>query len=204
MWCKDKWNPERMDLLIFVTTTASLVLTHGPVNQIERRVFNVLQVDWNQAIDMQQSVVGWKATVQRGKKDSPELREGGPAKHSVHRNRNFTASPERVGEKKWPPEASATWVDTFVCFCLSWFHLLYCLFTFPPVFSCSFPVLPLSLPLMLSPNRSRAHRCEGCVSNLPQVQIKCFCCDKCRAAFPHSNYLLLHSNCFKGQALNSI
>lgn len=42
----------------------------------------------------------------------------------------------------------------------------------------------------LTPNKSRACRCEGCVSNLSQVRIKCFCNDKRCIAFPHSITLL--------------
>lgn len=164
-----------------------------------------MHVDWNQAIDMQESVVGWlkKQLLQRENKRRSRAERGRPWKtHPAHTNtltETLQLLPERVRDSKWLPGASATCVDTLFCFCLTWFHLFYWLalnlfpsFTFsvsrPPSFS-----PPHAHEHMHTPNKSGARRCEGCVSNVSQVQIKCSCYDKRCIAFPHSNTLLTFS-----------
>lgn len=167
-----------------------------------------MQVDWDQAIDMQESVAGWlkRQLLQRENKRRSWAEQRRPRKTScTHSNSNFTASPGESERKKmaaWSLRHLGRYIILFLfdlvsslllsvpskSFPLFYFFFFCCSFSHPP--SCS---PSHAHKHVQTPNKSRARRCEGCVSNLSQVQIKCFCYDKRCIAFLHSNTLLTFS-----------
>lgn len=178
-----------------------------------------MQVDWNQSIDMQESVVGWlkKQLCKGGKIKKTVPSRGGPEKHPAHTlNRNLTASPwKSVGENgRLEPRPPAS--DAFFCFRLTWFHLFYRLFplNLPPSFCISlslwllFLFLPLSRLLL---KHTRTKQVQGtqvwrlCKQLLPGADqmFLLWQTPHCISTFQYIINPLFHSNCFEKSGLKA-